>query len=108
MTVDVLGEAMKNRRTSFRLNVKLARAIWGDLSSSARRALKELTERHSLSIAGGDLQQLDGRWYVTHGGLLRISERRRCSGMTTVVEKELSDPTVGRWVFKATVYKSPG
>jgi hypothetical protein len=39
--------------------------------------------------------------------LLRISERRRCFGIKTIVEKELSDPTVGRWVFKATVYKSP-
>jgi hypothetical protein len=71
------------------------------------RTLKDLTDTHSLSIAAGDLQLLDGRWYVTHGGLLRISERRHCLGIRTTVQKELSDPTIGRWVFSATVYKSP-
>jgi hypothetical protein len=66
-----------------------------------------LSETHSLEVAAGELQFLDNRWYVTHAGLLRISERRRCSGIRTVVEKTLSDPGSGRWVFKATVYKTP-
>jgi hypothetical protein len=98
---------MSDRRRVFRLNVKLARTTWGVLSRSAVRALRELTERHGLSIAGGDLQQLDGRWYVTHAGLLRIAQRNHCSGMRTAVDKGLSDPASNRWVFKATVYKSP-
>src|ERR1019366_4799925 len=54
-----------------------------------------------------DIQLVDGRWYVTHAGLLRIAQRNRCSGMRTAVVKGLSDPTSSRWVFKATVYKSP-
>jgi hypothetical protein len=98
---------MKNRGATFRSNVQLARTFWGELSLSARRALKELTEKHCLSLAEGDLQQLEGRWYITHAGLLHISERRLCHGIRTAVQKELSDPTVGRWVFKAIVYKSP-
>ena len=98
---------MKNRTARFRSNVQLARSFWGELSFSAQRALKELTNKHCLSIAEGDLQQLDGRWYITHSGLLRISERRLCYGIRTAVQKELSDPAVGRWVFKAIVYKSP-
>ncbi len=62
---------------------------------------------HALSVAAGDLQFLDGRWYVTHAGLLRISQRNRCSGIRTVVQERLSSPASNRWVFKATVYKSP-
>jgi hypothetical protein len=69
--------------------------------------LKRLTEELQLSVAAGDLRVLDGKWYVTHAGLLRIAQRNRCSGMRTAVEKELSDPGSSRWVFRATVYKSP-
>ena len=51
---------------------------------------------------------IDGRWYVTHAGLLRIALRARCLGIRTVLQERQSDPLVGRWVFRATVYKSPG
>jgi hypothetical protein len=91
----------------FRSNVKLARSLWGALSTVAVRRLKDQIGRYGFSVAAGDLLLLDGRWYVTHAGLLRISERRHCSGIRTVVEKRLSDPLTSRWVFKATVYKSP-
>jgi len=49
---------------------------------------------------------LENRWYITHAGLLRIAERRRCDGIRTSVDRRLSDSGVCRWVFKATVYKS--
>jgi hypothetical protein len=98
---------MKKHSISFQSNRHLAKATWGDLSATALLSLKELTDTHTLSIAAGDLQLLDGRWYVTHAGLLRISERRRCVGIRTSVENNLSDAALGRWVFKATVYKSP-
>src|ERR1700690_1803142 len=90
---------MKNYPVSFRSNRRLANSTWGDLSAPALLGLKELTDTHTLSIAAGDLQLLDGRWYVTHGGLLRISERRRCVGIRTTVQKDLSDAASGRWVF---------
>jgi len=95
------------RRTSilFRSNKKLATFIWGELSLCVLKNLKNLTQAHRLSVADGDLQLLDGRWYVTHGGLLRISQLHRCSGIKTNLEHRFSDPSIGRWVFKATVYK---
>jgi hypothetical protein len=72
---------MKARVVSFRSNAKVARQLWGEPSRVALRTLRELTLRHSLSVAAGDLQLLDGRWYVTHAGLLRVSQRKRCSGI---------------------------
>ena len=59
-------------------------------------------------MAAGDLQFLDGRWYVTHSGLLRISQRRHCAGIRTDLLKDFSDSSLSHWVFKATVYKTPG
>ena len=35
-----------------------------------RAAEKALTNRYELSVIAGDLQMLDGRWYVTQAGLL--------------------------------------
>src|SRR3984885_10924454 len=98
---------MKKPCNAFRSNLRAARKTWGQLSKSAVRTLKELTDTHFLSVSHGDLQQLDGRWYVTHAGLLRIAQRNRCSGMTTSLDKGLSDPASNRWVFRATIYKSP-
>src|SRR5262249_2999937 len=59
-----------------------------------------------VSISAGDLQFMDGRWYVTHAGLLRIAQRKRCCGIKSVLVEGLSDPVSGRWLFRATVYKS--
>jgi len=84
----------------------LARRNWG-VSTEQVGVLKRLTEHHQLSVVAGDLKLLDGNWYVTHSGLLGIAQRNRCSGIRTAVEKALSDPGSSRWVFKATVYKSP-
>src|SRR5579864_8745646 len=100
------GCHMRDRSRVLKSNVKLARIAWGVLSRTALHALKELTERHGLSVAGGDLQRLDGRWYVTHAGLLGLARRNRCSGVRVQLIREFCDSTSGRWVFKATVYKS--
>jgi hypothetical protein len=98
---------MKRTVGAFRSNAKLAKATWGGLSKSELRSLKSLTEKYDLSVAAGDLQFLEGRWYVTHAGLLGIAQRNHCSGMRTAVDKGLSDPASCRWVFRAIVYKSP-
>jgi hypothetical protein len=97
---------VKRQNRALRLNLKLAKENWGQLPKIVRNGLKELTTRYALSVVAGDLQFLDGHWYVTHAGLLRIAQRRRCSGIRTVLQKELSDPAANRWVFKATVYKT--
>jgi len=87
------------------MNAQLARRLWGSITPSVLGALKRLTETHGFSVATGDLQLLDGRWYITHAGLLRIAARDGCAGIKTRFEKTMSDPPGGRWVFKATVYR---
>jgi hypothetical protein len=98
---------MKRRTRTMRLNRRLANITWGELSPTQLQGLEELTERHSLSVALGDIQQIEGRWYVTHAGLLRTAQRRRCHAIRTSLQKDVSDPIANRWVFKATVYKTP-
>jgi hypothetical protein len=97
---------MKRNAASFRANARLARQLWGEPSRVALRTLRGLTARFSLSVAAGDLQLLDGKWYVTHTGLLQLASRRSCRGIRTVLQEKLSDVSVSRWVFKAVVYKS--
>jgi hypothetical protein len=88
-------------------NVELAESMWsGDLGRAALKALDSLTERYGFSIALGDLLLLESKWYVTHAGLLRIAQRRRCLGIKTLLQKDVSDAITRRWVFKATVYKT--
>ena len=89
-----------------RSNAKHAKDNWGTLSKYSIGALAELTDAYGLSVLAGHLQLLEGRWYVTHSGLLRIAQRRRCLGIRTTLQERQSDPIAGRWVFKATVYKS--
>src|ERR1700734_2317407 len=101
------GGFMKRNVVTFRSNAKLARQLWGEPSRVALRGLRELTARYSLSVAAGDLQILDGRWYVTHSGLLQLASRRGCRGIKTILQDKFSDLATGRWVFKATVYKTP-
>src|ERR1700730_8471863 len=97
---------MKRNVVSFRSNARLARQLWGEPSRMAFRSLRELTATYSLSVAAGDLQFLEGRWYVTHSGLLQLASRRGCRGIKTILQDRLSDVRAGRWVFKATVFKS--
>jgi hypothetical protein len=87
-------------------NIRFARRNW-DVSVEQKAMLQRLTEELQLSVAAGDLRLLEGKWYVTHAGLLRIAQRNRCFGIQTTVNKGLSDPASNRWVFRATVYKSP-
>ena len=98
---------MKRKLVTFRANASLARQLWGEPSRIALRALRDLTVKYSLSVAGGDLQFLEGRWYVTHFGLLQLASRKGCRGIKTVLQERLSNVATGRWVFKATVYRSP-
>jgi hypothetical protein len=107
---------MKNRpaissqiRILLRQNVKIARR-WkiGQSGIVAIDRLREMTIRFGLSLAMGDFTYLDGGLYVTHSGLLSLASRKRCLGIHVQQVRESCDPSSGRWVFKATVYKSPG
>jgi hypothetical protein len=98
----------KSRLRAIRADIRLAQARWGPLSKSALFGLRGVLERHGLSLAMGDLHHLDGSWYVSHSGLLRVARRSRCSGLRTQPVIRFCDSSIGRWVFKATVYRTPG
>jgi hypothetical protein len=76
------------------------------LSSVSLEQLRDLSRSFSLSLRCGDLLFLNGGWYVTHTGLLRLALRRRCKGIQVQSLQEFSDPPNSRYAFKATVYKS--
>jgi hypothetical protein len=95
------------RSGAFFANARTARSLWGSVSKVALKNLRELTRKYGLSVMAGDLLMLEGRWYVTHSGLLSLGHRRRCSAIHAILQKDLCDPTLGRWVFKAVVYKTP-
>jgi len=80
---------------------------WGDLPNGILQALQELTTEHRLSVKSGDLLLLEGRWYVTHTGLLHLARRSRCAGISVEAVPALSNLAAGCWAFKATVYRSP-
>src|ERR1700757_134537 len=96
-----MGLTMKRNTETFRSNAKLARSVWGEACTDRFDALKALTDDLKLSVAAGHLHFLEGRWYVTHAGLLRIAQRNHCFGIETVIEKQVSEPKAKRWVFKA-------
>ncbi len=88
-------------------NVKLAKGKWaGELSSYQLQVLRSLTEHYGFAVALSDVLLLDGGWYVTHAGLLRLAARGRCNGIRVEQVRHFCDPVADRWVFKATVYKS--
>jgi len=90
-----------------RKNMNLAKGKWAHaLTRHHLQVLRSLTEDYGLAVALGDLLLLDGAWYVTHAGLLRLAARSRCNGIRVEQVRNFCDPVAGRWVFKATVYKS--
>jgi len=91
-----------------RQNLRLVKQLYPGLPRQGLTALTELTRTLRLGVSRGELLCIEGKWYVTHAGLLQIALRRRCLGIRTVLQERLCDPSVGRWVFKAIVYKSPG
>jgi hypothetical protein len=97
---------MMKRLVTFQCNRRIARQLWGQISPTVLSGLKELTREYMLSVASGDLLLLAGRWYVTHSGLLGLARRNRCAGINVRPVPTFSDPSVQRWAFEATVYKS--
>jgi hypothetical protein len=89
-------------------NWSLAKRLWRrELGATRLAALAALSEQYKFSVAAGDLQFLDGRWYVTHAGLLRLACRKNCLGIRTTLQRALSNPSGNRWTFRALVYTAP-
>ena len=97
---------MKRTPQEFRVNKRLAEHIWGRLSRPALASLKALTLTYGLSVGRGDIICLEGRWYVTHTGLLQLARRKRCRGIHVEAVDSLCDTAANRFVLKATVYPS--
>ena len=91
-----------------RQNLRSVKQRYPSITTGAIRILGDLTRALRLSVMLGEILCIEGKWYVTHSGLLRIALRRRCRGIRTMLQERQSDPIAGRWVFKATVYKSRG
>ena len=54
-------------RSLTRLNGRYAKEVWGEVVGQRQlRQLRDLTERYGFSIAGAEIQLLNGNWYVTH------------------------------------------
>ncbi len=102
-------DSIRERESLVRQNIRLARTRWpSELVPCSLSILRRLTREYGFSLAAGEILLLNSGWYVTHAGLLRLARRDRCSGIQVRAVREFCDPAAGRWVFKATVYKSPG
>jgi hypothetical protein len=96
----------QSNATLVRQNLRVVKRLYPTLRQQDRTSLRNLTRMLQLSISAGELRHLDGQWYVTHAGLLRVAARRHCQSIRTDLQVTLCDPAAGRWVFKAIVYKS--
>jgi len=79
---------------------------WGGLTPQSLQNLKTYSQEFGFSIISGDLLLLNGGWYVTHTGLIRLARRKHCVGIDVKPVPEFSDLSTSRWAFKATVYRS--
>jgi hypothetical protein len=103
-----MRQEVTGRRNTLRADVNLVKRLWpGQISQAQLESLKTLYQEHQFSVRAGDLKLLDGRWYVTHSGLVRLSRRSCCSGIRVQPVLRFCDALSNRWVFKAAVYKSP-
>jgi hypothetical protein len=102
-----MNSRLSQRGDLIRQNLRVARTKWGvNLSADGKGALRFYSEHLRMSVEAGDLSLIDGRWFVTHSGLLRLASRRHCRGIEVSALAEFCDPSSSRWAFKATVYKS--
>ena len=91
-----------------RRNLRFARSRWGRyLGVTLEQALAAWSEELRVSIESGDLLLIEGKWYVTHSGLLRLARRKKCCGIHVDMAPQFCDPRNSRWACRATVYKSP-
>ncbi|MDA2913591.1 hypothetical protein MYX77_06475 [Acidobacteriia bacterium AH_259_A11_L15] len=104
-----MSKPIGNVNALYRQNSAYAKRLWALTDSKALlQSLRELTTTFGFSIALGDLTLVDGHWYVTHAGLLRLARRQGCRGIQTRPLPEFCDPGAHKWVFRAIVYSSRG
>jgi hypothetical protein len=96
-----------NFKKLLRENVRLAKGT-APFSSRAIDLLASITKDFQFSFKAGELQIINGNWYVTHTGLLRLARRKRCRGIHVEAVDSLCDSGANRFVLKATVFPSKG
>ena len=94
-----------NLKKLLRENIRLARGTV-PFSSRAVEILASITREFQFSYKAGELQIIDGNWYITHTGLLRLARRKKCRGIHVEAVNSLCDSAASRFVLKATVYPS--
>jgi hypothetical protein len=100
-------KAVRDFRRLLRENVRLAKGT-APFSSHAIDLLASITRDFQFSFKAGELQIINGNWYVAHTGLLRLARRKKCSGIHVEAVDSLCDSLASRFVLKATVYPSKG
>jgi hypothetical protein len=98
-------QVRKNRR--FQQDLRLASQLWGNLKKPLRDILLGLLKRHGLSVAAGDLLLIDGKWYVSNSGLLRVAHHKRCQGIQVQPLRAFCNLGASRFAFRATIFTSP-
>jgi hypothetical protein len=97
--------AHHNGSTILRRNFKLARRLLGRaIPSHLAESLTLLSTEFSFSLGNGEVQLINGSWYVTHTGLVRLARRKKCSGIHVEAVPALCNAGVSRFVLKATVF----
>lgn len=90
-----------------RVNLRFARMKYDTvLTLGLRASLQALTRQFGFSMQLGEVLLLDGTWYVTHSGLLRLATRKGCVGIRVQPVSGFCQPTESKWAFRAIAYKS--
>ena len=101
------GRIEQPRQELLRKNLIWARRALGSvLGADVQASLKRLTREFGFSVNNGDLQIINGNWYVTHTGLIGLARRKKCRGIHVEAVDSLCDSAANRFVLKATVYPS--
>lgn len=99
--------SIRNFKKLLRENIRLAGGT-APFSSRAIDLVATITKDFGFSFKAGELQIIDGNWYVTHTGLLRLARRKKCRGIHVEAVESLCDSAASRFVLKATVFPSKG
>src|SRR3954466_8592162 len=104
----VKGDLMKPHQAQLaRRNLRLARMKYGTVFSQTMRiSLQALTRQFGFSMELGDVLLLDGSWYVTHSGLLRLATRKGWVGIRVQPVPGFCSPEQSKWAFRATAFKA--
>jgi hypothetical protein len=98
---------MRRPENILAVNRKWAKRIWTtELTRWSLTRLDGITLRLGLSVIDGDLCLLNGQWYVTNHGLLKLADQRGCAGIQVTPLEVGCDLSKSHWLFKATVYKT--